>query len=113
MSVTCKPGVITSVKATADVVKNRFIDFDGNQAFTAGSAVVGVVDEDTKSGQMAPVIITGTAKVEAGGVLSAGMAVEVNTSGQAIQANTGTKIGFVMPGSYSAGAGEFVEIKLD
>jgi hypothetical protein len=113
MSVSTKPGVITSVKATGDLVKCRFLDYDGNQTFTAGVAVVGVVDEDTKSGQMAPVVISGTAKVEAGGVLVAGNAVEVNTSGQAIVASSGVKVGYVMPGSSSAGAGEFVEIKLD
>ncbi len=79
---TMQPVLTTSIQATADILKHRFIGFNGNYA-SADSRALGVSGADTKAGQYIPVVAVGIALVEASGAISAGAAVAVAANGKA------------------------------
>jgi len=72
-----------TITAAANLVKNRFIGFDGNYC-GANQKALGVSEADTDSGKEVPVILNGIALVETGGAVSAGNAVTSDGSGRAV-----------------------------
>lgn len=83
-----KPILIDSVKVAEDIVKQRFIGFDGKYCM-AGAKAYGVSDVGTDAGQYAPVAISGILLVEAGGPIAAGTAITSDNEGKAVSI-TGT-----------------------
>lgn len=74
-----------TVRTAANVVKNRFIGFDGNYC-AADAKAYGVSKMDVDSGQNAPVIVIGVAIVEAAGIINAGDSVVSDATGKALAA---------------------------
>lgn len=83
MSKLYKPLLIDSVKAVSNLVKNRFVGFDGDTCGT-GEKAYGVCDVETESGQYAPVIVSGIVLLEAGGTVTVGSKVTSDDSGKAV-----------------------------
>ena len=63
--------LVTTVKTSGKVVKNRFVDFAGKQA-VAGVKVLGTATLDADAGEMLAVDVLGIALVEAGGTIAVG-----------------------------------------
>ena len=82
---TMKPGVVESISAAANVVKHRFIGFDGNYC-GADAKALGVSEVDTELSQKCPVIVTGIALVDSGGTISAGDPLVSDATGKALSA---------------------------
>lgn len=82
---TYKSALTESIVAAADVVKNRFAGFDGNYC-GADKKALGVFEVDTKTGQMAPVIVYGIALIEAAGTFAAGDKLVSDANGKAVKA---------------------------
>lgn len=115
MSRVYHPTQILSTQAAAAIVANKFVGFAGVNLATAGAKAFGVADVDTRSGEMAPVVVSGTAVVLSGGALAVGDPVTSDASGRAVaitDAATQKLNGYVMPGESAAQAGELVEILL-
>jgi len=79
---TTSPGNTTSILAAANVVKNRFIGFDGNYP-AADAKSFGVINDDTDSGYQAPVVIDGIVLVEASAAITLGAKVTTTNVGKA------------------------------
>ncbi len=128
----------SSIQAAADLVKHRFIGFDGNLC-GANAKARGVSAADTKSGQMCPINISGEVLVESGGAITAGAALASDASGKAVAAtafsvtvpagatavtSTAAQPDLVEAGGYlpqalngyavdaASGAGEFIRVRL-
>ncbi len=80
-----KPLLIDSVKAVADLPKQRFIDFNGNIC-TEGIKAFGVSEVEIEKGQYAPVGVLGIFLIESEGNIAIGDAVTSNKNGKAIVA---------------------------
>ena len=77
-----KPLLIDSVLAQADLIKQRFIGFDGNVC-SAGAKAYGICDVETDAGQFAPVAVLGILLVEAGGAIPAQAKITSDANGRA------------------------------
>lgn len=97
-----KPLLIDSVKAEVDIVKQRFISFDGKYC-SAGAKAYGVSDVETDAGQFTPVAIIGVLLVEAGGTINAGSAVTSDANGKAVIATGSDAINGYARDSVTAG----------
>jgi hypothetical protein len=83
---TYQPILVTSIVAAAALATvYKFVGYDGNYA-GAGAAALGVLDAETDSGEMAPVVASGIANVIAGGAISVGEAVVSGATGKALAA---------------------------
>lgn len=96
------PGIIWHIEAAVDLVKQRFIGFDGNLC-GAGAKSPGVIDSDTAAGKMAPFALNGVLIVEAGGTVTAEGKVESDASGRAVDITTGEANGWALTGATAAG----------
>lgn len=84
---TYQPVLITSIQAAADLAYvNRFVGVDGNYA-GAGAFAVGILNAETDSGKMAPVIAGGIALIEAGEHIHAGKPIVSGATGKAMEAH--------------------------
>jgi hypothetical protein len=128
----------SSIQAAADLVKHRFIGFDGNLC-AANAKARGVSAADTKAGQMCPINIAGEVLVETGGAITAGAAIASDATGKAVAAtafsvtvpagatavtSTAAQPDLTEAGGYlpqavngyavdaAAGAGEFIRVRL-
>lgn len=98
-----KPVLIDSITAAADLDnKHRFVGLDGDVC-GAAAAAIGVLNETTKSGQQAPVVVLGIAITEAGAAVTAGDAVESDASGRAITLAAGVQNGRALDAAAQAG----------
>ncbi len=104
---TFKTALTTGMTAAVDLVKHRFVGFDGNYP-SAGAVVYGVIQEDTAAGEMAPVDLYGELLVETAGAISQGGKVETDANGKAVAAMTGEVVGLAIDAA--AGAGEIIRI---
>lgn len=86
---TYKPLLIDSVKATADLPKQRFVSF-GGAVCTAGEKALGISDVETDNGQFAPVGVLGIFLIETGGAITQGDAVTSDADGKAVTATGDT-----------------------
>lgn len=77
-----KPLLIDSIKATANLPKQRFIGFDGNIC-AAGAKAYGICDVETDAGQFAPAAILGILLIEAGGAIPAQSKITSDANGRA------------------------------
>jgi hypothetical protein len=75
----------SSIQAAADLVRHRFIGFNGNLC-AANAKARGVSATNTKSGQMCPINISGEVLVESGGAITAGAAITSDANGRAVAA---------------------------
>ena len=82
-----KPILIDSIKASEDVVQQRFIGFDGKYC-QAGTKAFGVSDVDMAKEQYLPVAISGILLVEAGGTFVVGSEVASDENGKAVKAES-------------------------
>lgn len=103
-----KPLLIDSIKAQTDLLKQRFIDFDGNIC-SAGEKAYGVCDVETESGQYAPVAILGILLVETGGAVPAKNKVTSDATGRAVSITSTEEINGYSLDSASA-SGEIIRI---
>ncbi len=103
----------SSIRAAADLVKHRFIGFDGNLC-GANAKARGVSAADTKSGQICPINIAGEVLVESGGAITAGVPVASDANGKAVsvagQPNLEAVNGYAVDAA--SGAGEFIRVRL-
>jgi len=83
MTLLYKPLLIDSIKAIANLPKQRFIGFDGNVC-SAGTKAYGICDVETDTGQFAPAAVIGILLVEAGGVISAQSKITSDANGKAV-----------------------------
>ena len=82
MTLLYKPLLIDSIKATANLPKQRFIGFDGNVC-SAGAKAYGICDVETDAGQFAPAAVLGILLVEAGGAIPAQAKITSDANGRA------------------------------
>src|SRR5574344_1263984 len=103
-----KPLLIDSIKATANLPKQRFVGFDGGLCAT-GAKAYGVCDVETESGQQAPIGVLGILLVEAGGAITQGANVTSDATGKAVAiANTEKVNGIAL--DVATAAGEIIRI---
>ena len=85
-------GVIVSMQATGTTRKNRFVAVSGNHTVIesdSGSRDIGVaLEAATASGDEIQVQLRGIVKVEAGGTLTAGIFVNSDNDGKAVEEAT-------------------------
>ena len=67
---TYSPLRIKRVTPVAAIAANRFVDITGEQATVAGDPIMGVAPEAIAAGVPGPVIVSGSANVEADGVIA-------------------------------------------
>jgi len=102
-----KPILIDSVKVQEDVVKQRFIGFDGKYC-TAGTKAYGVSDVEIDAGQWAPVAISGILLIEAGGTITAETPITSDANGRAVMATGNAAVnGYALD---AASIGEVIRI---
>lgn len=82
---------MASIKAAADLVKNRCVGLDGNYAPADGYAA-GILNADTKTGNIAPVAYKGIAIVTAKGAITAGQKVAVDADAGKVKAASALSI---------------------
>lgn len=97
------------VVATAALTARRFVTATGAIASAGGNAL-GVVRHDASVGEAATVDTIGTAKVEAGGAISAGAAVEVGVTGKAAASDEGVTVARALEAA--AADGDVIEVLL-
>ncbi|HFC8546124.1 TPA: capsid cement protein [Neisseria lactamica] len=102
--------LVTTVKTTGKVVKNRFVDFAGKQA-AAGVKVLGTATFDADAGDTLAVDALGIALVEAGGTVAVGDEVAADAQGAAVKAVGNAKIAGTARSAATA-AGEIVQVFL-
>lgn len=100
--------LVSTVTATAPIVANRFIGFDGKQA-TANALVFGVSPRDADEGDAVGIECIGIVLVEAGGAISAGAKVASDAQGCAV-AGDNNVAGVAI--NMTQGAGELVAVLL-
>lgn len=100
--------LITTIKATGAIVKDRFVNFKGAQA-KAGETVLGVAPYDVENGDTAAVDIVGIAVVEAGGAVATGD--EVGSDAQGCAVTGAAKVAGTAL-TAAAGAGETIRVLL-
>lgn len=103
------PGQRFSLPAGADVERHRFVSADANSngiPANATTPVIGVSMNKAKAGEVLE-IADGLVMVEAGGVITAGVAVASDANGQAI-AGEGPAIAITS----ATAAGELITVKL-
>ena len=69
---TYSPLRIKRVTPVAPIAANRFVDISGEQATVAGDPIMGVSMEAIAAGVPGPVIVSGSANIEADGVIALG-----------------------------------------
>ena len=102
--------LVTTVKTSGKVVKNRFVDFAGKQA-AAGVKVLGSATLDADTGEMLAVDVLGIALVEAGGTIAVGDEVAADAQGAAVKAAGNAKIAGTARSAATA-AGEVIQVFL-
>lgn len=100
--------LVTTTTATAPIVANRFIGFDGKQA-KANTPVFGVTPREADEGDTVGVECIGIVLVEAGGAITAGTKVASDAQGCAV---TGDSNAAGVAISAAQGAGELVAVLL-
>lgn len=85
--------VFTMTKtATGAITKNRFVTIAGALA-GAGATALGVANSGAAIGENFPVLVLGTAVVEASAAIASGAAVEATAVGKAVTRTTGVVLG--------------------
>lgn len=106
--------------AAADLSAKQFLfvkitaAFAVNVATASGEAVLGVLQNNPKSGQSATVMVTGVTKVVAGAAIAAGARVQSNATGAAITATATAghiEQGFALEAA--AAAGDVISVQLE
>lgn len=98
-----KPLLIDSIKAQTNLLKQRFIGFDGNVC-SAGAKAYGVCDVETESGQFAPAAILGILLIETGGAIAAKAKVTSDASGRAVAITSTEEVnGYALDAATAAG----------
>lgn len=100
--------LISTTKATAPIIANRFVGFDGKQA-KAAQPVFGVAPRDADNGDTMGVEVMGIVNVESGGAITAGAKVASDAQGCAV-AGENNAVGYAV--SACAEAGELVAVLL-
>lgn len=100
--------LITTTKATAPIIANRFVGFDGKQA-KAAQPVFGVAPRDADNGDTFGVEVMGIVNVESGGAITAGAKVASDAQGCAV-VGTNNVAGVAV--SAATAAGELVSVLL-
>lgn len=98
----------TTTQATAPIIANRFIGFDGKQA-KAGTAVFGVTPYNADEGDSVVVEVIGIAVVEAGGAITVGAQVTSDAQGCAV---TGASHVVGTAVTAATGAGDYIAVLL-
>ncbi len=97
------PTLILSTKASADLISNRFLGFSGNYPPVNGKAL-GVVDAPWLTGELANIIVSGTAVVETDVAISQGSPITSGTTGKAKVAIASEQInGYAVTSTSGAG----------
>ncbi len=109
MEKTFKSALTVSVTAAADLVKHRFIGFDGDYC-GANEKCYGVSEADTASGQQCPLTAYGEALVETAGAISQGAKVASDANGKAVAFSTGEFNGYAVDAA--SGSGELIRVLL-
>jgi hypothetical protein len=108
MEKTYKPGITDSVLANEDLIKQRFVGFDGKYC-KAGEKALGVCDATTDQNQLVPVALNGILLIETGGAVAVGNEITSDGQGRVIVLGTDQKSnGYALDAS--AGAGEIIRI---
>lgn len=98
-----------SVKATAAVIAQTFIDFTGATAAAAGNTA-GVACTDGAVGDLVPTDRLGSAVVIAGAAITAGERLEVDANGHAVPHNAGVIVAVALEAA--AASGQTIEVDL-
>ena len=101
MTLTKKVVLVTTVTATAPIIENRFIGFDGAQA-KANAPVFGVTPREADKGDSVSVECIGIVLVEAGGAITVGAKVASDAQGCAVVGENNA-VGYAVSGSTEAG----------
>lgn len=99
-----------TLTAAGTIVAERFVSAAGAQISVAGNAAIGVARNAAAAGELVTVDMVGTAIIESGGAISAGVAVKSGADGRALTYDTGTKAGVALQAA--TGAGQRIEILL-
>lgn len=108
---TYNPVQTITLTPSGAIAPHRFVAFDGAQA-VAGQAARGVTHDGAEVGDKAvPVIVLGTAIVEAGGAFNAQDLLTADASGRAVAVATASDNAInAIATSAAAAAGDFVEV---
>ena len=108
MTPTKKVVLVTTVTATAPIIENRFIGFEGKQA-KANAPVLGVTPREADEGDSVGVECVGIVLVESGGAIKVGAKVASDAQGCAVEGENNA-VGYAV--SACAEAGELVAVLL-
>lgn len=98
-----KPLLIDSIKAQADLPKQRFINFSGNIC-GAGAKAFGVCDVETEKDQFAPIAVLGILLVESGSTINQGVKITSDAQGRAIPVTASEEInGYALDAATASG----------
>ena len=102
-----KPLLMETIKAAANLEKQRFVGFDGNYC-TANAKALGVCDVEIEAGQYAPAALFGILLVKTAGAITAGAKVASDATGYAVTFATGESNCYAL--DTATGAGEIIRI---
>lgn len=105
--VTEKLILTTTIAATANLTKGRFVSYAGAVCGAAARAL-GVANANYDSGEQAGVAVAGELIVEAGAAVAVGVEVESDASGRAITKSAGIVNGVARDAATAAG--QFIRI---
>ena len=101
------PLLTLSLLASAALTGNRFTTLAGAVCGAAGAAA-GVARSDAAAGAYVPVVLLGTATLEAGGVIAAGDYLQSDSLGRGVTATTGPALALALEAA--AAAGQMIEV---
>lgn len=111
MSYSFRPAHTLSIRSAGAISAHRFVTASGAQAGADANAIGVALAAASAAGEQVPVVVLGTAPVEAGAAITAGATVKSDSSGRAIPwATSGAKVGIALESS--GGAGEVIEVLL-
>jgi len=100
-----QPILITSIEATEDIPKHRFVSVLGGlaPAFETSQTTLGICNADTKQGEQCPVMVNGIALVEASTAIVVGKPIVPSANGKAMSNTDGRFAGYALDNAVADG----------
>lgn len=103
-----------TIKAQGNVINLRALSFDGSQVFTKNKKVLGIVSGGGYyHNSVVPVVVLGSAVMEAGGKISIGEPLTTDKKGRAVVCKKSQENTFAYSLGKTSKKGELVEVLLD
>jgi hypothetical protein len=107
---TFNPLFTRTVRAAGAIARGRCVGFDGAQIAAANARALGIAPHAALAGEDTPLVVVGTAIMEAGGAIALGAQIATDTQGRGVTWSTGAVVAEAL--QPATAAGQFIEVLL-